>query len=66
VKVVTLREKAQRIAARRAAIGGVTEERIERARNRGSRRTPDKRALLDEIAREAERQGRENPFRSYY
>jgi hypothetical protein len=59
LKIISLREKSLRISARKLALGGVTSERIARARNRGERRTPSKRALLAEITAEARRQGRE-------
>jgi hypothetical protein len=45
-KIVTLAELADEIAERRAAAGGVTVPR-----NAGTRRTPSKAALLEQIAK---------------
>ena len=61
-----LEEKARKAAARKAELRGITEEQVEAARNRGSRRTPEKRALLIALAEEAEHQGRALPFPSSY
>ena len=64
MKANTLEEKARKVAARKAELGGITDEQIAAARNRGGRRTPEKRALLAYLAEEAEWQGRALPFPS--
>jgi hypothetical protein len=63
---ISLKEKERQLIARKAELGGISEEQIARARNQGTRRTPEKRALLEEIAAEARRQGREPPFISRF
>ena len=63
---ISLKEKERQLIARKAELGGITDEQIAAARNRGGRRTPEKRALLIALAEEAERQGRVLPFRSNY
>ena len=63
---IPLREKQRQLVARKAELGGISEEQVAAARNRGSRRTPEKRALLAALAAEAERQGRELSFPSNY
>ncbi|HEX6012752.1 MAG TPA: hypothetical protein VFY87_13340 [Geminicoccaceae bacterium] len=63
---ISLKEKERQLIARKAALGGISEEQIAAARNRGTRRTPGKRALLEEIAAEARRQGREPAFISRF
>ncbi len=55
---IDLMKMGEAIAARKAAIGGLSAERVERARNKGLSRTPEKRALLakmDSLAKEADR-----------
>ena len=43
---IDLNELSRQIEERKVAIGGLSSERIERARNKGLSRTPEKRALL--------------------
>jgi hypothetical protein len=61
---ISLKEKERQLIARKAELGGISEEQIARARNRGGRRTPEKRALLAAVAQEAERRGRAPTFPS--
>ena len=63
---ISLKEKERQLIARKAELGGITDEQIAAARNRGGRRTPEKRAMLIALAEEAERQGRALPFMSKY
>lgn len=63
---ISLKEKERQLVAHKVELGGVTDEQIAAMRNRGSRRTPEKRALLAALAEEAERQGRQLPFLSKY
>jgi hypothetical protein len=61
MRVVSLREEAKRIDARRRALG-IDDARIAMARNRGAARTASKRQLLLALKVEARRQGRTLPF----
>ncbi len=63
---ILLKEKERQLVARKAELGGISEEQVAAARNRGGRRTPEKRALLVALAEEAELQGRAPPFPSNY
>jgi len=59
VRRVTLREQAERLAARKRELGLVDDSRFRAAQNDGRLRTPEKRDLLRFIDEEARRQGRE-------
>jgi hypothetical protein len=61
MRILKLREEAERIEARRRDLG-LDEARFAAARNQGAARTPAKRQLLRAIADEARRQGRSAPF----
>ncbi len=61
MRVVRMREKAERIEARKRGLG-LDDARFAAARNRGAARTPAKRQLLRAIEDEARRQGRKAPF----
>lgn len=63
---ISLKEKERQLIARKAELGGLTDGQVAAARNRGDRRTPEKRAILAALAEEAERQGRALPFPSSY
>ena len=63
---ISLKETERQLIARKAELGGISDEQVAAMRNRGSRRTPEKRALLAGLAEEAERQGRPLPFPSSY
>jgi hypothetical protein len=60
VRRVTLREQAERLAARKRELGLVDDSRFRAAQNDGRLRTPEKRDLLRFIDEEAQRQGRAN------
>jgi hypothetical protein len=61
MRVVRMREKAERIEARKRALG-LDDARVAAARNKGTARTANKRQLLRAIEDEARRQGRKPPF----
>lgn len=61
MRVVRMREKAERIEARKRDLG-LDDARIVAARNKGTARAPAKRKLLRTIEDEARRQGRTPPF----
>ena len=63
---ISLKETERQLIACKAELGGITDEQVAAMRNRGNRRTPEKRALLAALAEEAERQGRPLPFPSSY
>lgn len=63
---IDLKEMAGTMAARKAAIGGVARERVERARNKGASRTPSKRALLAKLDALAQEAGRPPACIRYY
>ena len=65
MRVTTLEETARKVSARKAALGGITDEQLAAARNRGSRGTPEKRAVLIALVEEAEQQGRATTFASH-
>jgi hypothetical protein len=59
---IDLNELSRQIEERKVAIGGLSAERIERARNKGRSRTPEKRALLATLDALAAAAGREPAF----
>lgn len=59
---IDLNELSRQIEERKAAIGGLSSERIERARNKGLSRTPEKRALLARLDALAAAAGRDPSF----
>ena len=61
MRVLKLREEAERIEARRRELG-LDDTRVAAARNKGAARTRSKRQLLRTIEGEARRQGRTPPF----
>jgi hypothetical protein len=61
MRVVSLREEAKRIEARRRALD-IDDARIALARNKGAARTAAKRQLLRTLEEEARRQRRTPPF----
>ena len=61
MRVVSLREEAKRIEARKRALG-IDDARIASARNKGMTRTAGKRQLLRTLKQEARRQRRTPPF----
>lgn len=63
---ISLVKLSREIAARKAAIGGLSKERIERARNKGATRTPEKRALLTKLDALAKEAGRAPSCVRYY
>jgi hypothetical protein len=63
MRIVDIREKERWLEARIHELG-LTQDDFIRARNNGSRRTPEKRALLRRIEEEARRRGRPLPFPS--
>jgi hypothetical protein len=65
MRVVSLREAAQRIEAQRCALG-LDDARVAAARNKGAERTAAKRRSLQSLADEARRQHRKPPFAARY
>ena len=64
--IITLSDLLSGIRERKAALGIVdTPERTESMRNRGTRRTPEKRAMLARIEERARAAGIE-PLKAYY
>jgi hypothetical protein len=59
---IDLNELAGQLEERKVAIGGLSVERIERARNKGRSRTPGKRVLLATLDGLAVAAGREPAF----
>lgn len=65
MRVVDLKEWAAELEERKRALG-IDRARFEAARNNGTRRTPEKRALLQALADEARRQGRKPSFEANF
>ena len=63
---IDLNERSRQIEERKAAIGGLSAERIERARNKGHSRTREKRELLARLDVLAAAAGREPSFTRHY
>ena len=63
---IDLKARSRQIEERKVAIGGLSAERIERARNKGHSRTPEKRELLATLDAIAAAAGREPSFIRYY
>jgi hypothetical protein len=61
MRVVDIREKERWLEARQKELG-LTAADFVAARNNGLQRTPEKRALLQRLAEEAERQGKPVTF----
>lgn len=63
---IDLNARSQQIEERKVAIGGLSAKRIERARNKGHSRTPEKRELLATLDALAVAAGREPSFIRHY
>lgn len=66
MRSVDLRAKAERIAARMRVVGEPDADTVERARNKGATRSPDKRRLLATLDDAARERGREPAFVAYF
>ena len=66
MRSVDLRAKAERIAARMRVVGEPDADTVERARNKGATRSPDKRQLLATLADAARERGREPASVAYF
>ncbi|HYF06061.1 MAG TPA: hypothetical protein VD970_00430 [Acetobacteraceae bacterium] len=64
MKVITLEEREAQI--RRKLASGVLVPPLDDLVNSGLRRTPEKRALLKRLQKEADAQGRPLPFKANY
>jgi hypothetical protein len=63
--LLSLDEQARRLDERKWTLG-ITREQLAACRNRGRRRTPEKRALLKAIEERAAARGRQPAFVAYY
>lgn len=65
MRLLSLEDQAKMVDERKRLLG-VTAEQLALCRNRGARRTPEKRALLRRIQARAKARGREPAFIAFF